>query len=125
MSCKLWPFEGTKLLWGAVMVNSIFIGMAHWFANTVLNVMEDVIVDFLNESLAETHGLTLDANSLSYVYSIGVVSIWSAGAVFGGAIAHAIVERIGRRNCLMVFYSILNLSAGFLCVLAQWTYIPG
>ncbi len=107
------------------MVNSIFIGMAHWFANTVLNVMEDVIVDFLNESFAETHGLTLDANSLSYVYSIGVVAIWSAGAIFGGAIAHSIVERIGRRNCLMVFYSILNLSAGLLCVLAQWTYIPG
>ncbi len=125
MLSKLWPFEGTKLLWRAVMINCVFGGMAHWFHNIILNVMEDVIKDYLQNALVKTHGWTLDSSTLSYVYSICIVAIWSIGAVFGAAIAHSVVEKTSRRNGLMVVVNSVNLTAAFFCLLAQWTYIPG
>ena len=125
MFWKWWPREGTKLLWANVLVNCVFGGMAHYFHNTILNVMEDCLLDYLKNALYKTHGITMDEDTLSYVYSLFVVSIWSLGAVFGAAIAHSVVERTNRRNAVMVVLNIVTLFGAFQILLAMWTDVPG
>ncbi len=96
--------EGTKVFWVVVFVNSVCGGMTQWFHNVALNVMEDVLKEYLYNALKMTHNVSMSQAELSYIYAWCVVSIWSVGAIVGSATAHYILEAVGRRNGLMVLF---------------------
>ncbi len=113
------------MFWAVVFINSVCGGMSHWFHNVVLNVMEDVLKEYLDKALKITHNVSLNEQELSYIYAWCVVSVWSAGAMVGGATAHFAVEAVGRRNGLMVVYSSLYLWGAFFCCVAMFSNVPG
>ena len=65
---KYFNVAGTKLLWSCVLINCVAGGMTFFFHQVILNVMEDCILDYLEVALKKTHGLTVDDDTLSYIY---------------------------------------------------------
>ncbi len=123
---SLFPqLEGTKVLWAAIFVNSVCGGMTQWFHNTVLNLMEEVLKEYLDNALKKTHNLSLSEEEITYIYAWGIVSPWTFGAMVGGATAHYVVEAVGRRNGIMVVFSSIYLWAAFFCCVAMYSNIPG
>ncbi len=115
------PRHTTGLLYSA-LTTGILGTLSHCYHNTVLNNVEDLVKQFVNESVYVNYGTRLSSSGLTSLYSFAIVGIWGFGAIFGGPATYYVVEKSGRKNALMVWNNLLVFISCLCFVLARPTF---
>nr|XP_046238969.1 solute carrier family 2, facilitated glucose transporter member 1 [Scatophagus argus]XP_046238970.1 solute carrier family 2, facilitated glucose transporter member 1 [Scatophagus argus] len=83
-------------------VGSAVIGSLQFGYNTgVINAPQKIIEGFINETWFERYQEPISGNSLTAIWSIAV-SIFSVGGIFGSFSVGLFVNRLGRRNSMLM-----------------------
>ncbi|KHJ83632.1 hypothetical protein OESDEN_16667, partial [Oesophagostomum dentatum] len=83
----------------------------------ITNPAQEALIQFLNDSYADTHGKRLDREGLEYIWG-PIVSSLFWGATIGSLLIQAISDRLGRKYGIITNFSLQAISMG-LSVLSQ------
>ncbi len=105
----------TKGLTFVAVTNACLGEMSAAYQNTVLNLPQMIIKQFVSDSFLRHYGYRLSESGLTSVYSFCIVSAFFVGGLIGALIAHPIAERFGRRDALIFWTCLWNL-IGIACI---------
>ncbi|XP_076848078.1 solute carrier family 2, facilitated glucose transporter member 1a [Brachyhypopomus gauderio] len=104
-------------------VGTAVIGSLQFGYNTgVINAPEKIIKSFLNETWIARYSQNIPASSLTSLWALSV-SIFSVGGIFGSFSVGLFVNRLGRRNSMLLVNVLAFIAAalmGFSKLAASW-----
>ncbi|KAL6739815.1 hypothetical protein Aduo_013223 [Ancylostoma duodenale] len=111
-----WP---TGNLAKAALVVSIGGGFTFGYQLLITNPAQEALIQFLNDSYAETHGSRQDRVGLEFIWGI-IISSFFWGATVGALTIQTISDRLGRKNAIIANF-ILQLIGVGLTILSFFT----
>ncbi|XP_070814519.1 solute carrier family 2, facilitated glucose transporter member 1 [Chaetodon trifascialis] len=104
-------------------VGTAVIGSLQFGYNTgVINAPQKIIENFINETWFERYQTPISKNSLTAIWSIAV-AIFSVGGIFGSFSVGLFVNRLGRRNSMLMANILAFIAAilmGFSKMASSW-----
>ncbi|XP_072237764.1 solute carrier family 2, facilitated glucose transporter member 1 [Leuresthes tenuis] len=116
--------SGKKITFPLLMsVGTAVIGSLQFGYNTgVINAPQNIIENFINETYVERYKEPITKTTLTAIWSIAV-SIFSVGGIFGSFSVGLFVNRLGRRNSMLlanILAFIASAMMGFSKMASSW-----
>lgn len=102
------------------LTNSVLCNFVATFPYTVLNVPQDVLVEFVEKSFHRHYSYELSAGALATLWGF-FVCIWDIGGMIGATLTAYLDEKFGRKDTLFVFCNLVHLFGCVITLLAKPT----
>uniref|UniRef100_A0A914UMU1 Major facilitator superfamily (MFS) profile domain-containing protein n=1 Tax=Plectus sambesii TaxID=2011161 RepID=A0A914UMU1_9BILA len=94
------------------------LGAANVYQQSAMNVLQEFIMPFANQSFYDHYGVALTANGYSWLWS-SLQSVQSVGIMISVFLFAPLMDNFGRRNTVMIFSSGIMLAGLIFQILAK------